>query len=98
MDIMSLLAEAGKFLAPLIEAYGGEYGWAVAAVAYIGTFRLIFKPIHAAVKQIVKDTPSQKDDQVLEKVEGNIIFKAVIFLVDLLASIKIKSKDAAPKA
>jgi hypothetical protein len=100
MDLNLLLQEIGKFLAPLIEAYGGQYGWAVSAVAIVGTLRLFFKPIMAAIETGVKESETKADDKVLAKVQGNIIYKAFIFLVDLIGSIKIKPKAAvvAPKA
>lgn len=93
-----LFMQIMSFLAPLIEAYAGNYGWAIATVAYVGTFRLVFKPVMAGIAQAVKDTESKKDDEILAKVEGNAIYKGFIFLVDLLASIKIKPKSVAPKA
>jgi len=89
MDIFNAILEV---LSPLIEAYAGNYGWALAAVAYVGTFRLFFKPIMAAIESAVLTSETQKDDELLKKVTGNSIYKAVIFLVDMLASIKIKPK------
>lgn len=92
MDFMAIMTELGKFIGPLLEAYAGDYGFAVQAVAYVGTFRLVFKPVMAGIEQAVKDTETQKDDEVLSKVQGNVIYKGAIFLVDLLASIKLKPK------
>lgn len=93
---MEIFNQILSFLAPLIEAYGGNYGWAVAAVAWIGTFRLVFKPLMAGVSEAVKNTESKKDDALLAKVESNIVYKGFIFLVDMLASIKIKPKAIGP--
>lgn len=90
---MEVFEQVFAFLSPLIGAYAGEYGWAVAAVAYVGSFRLFFKPIMAAVESAVKGSESKSDDEILNKVQGNIIYKGFIFLVDMLASIKIKPKS-----
>ena len=92
---MEIYQQVLQFLAPLIEAYGGQFGWAVAAVAWVGTFRLFFKPMMAAIQTSVEQSESKKDDEVLAKVQGNVIYKGFIFLVDLLASIKIKPKAKA---
>lgn len=92
---MDIFQQVLQFLAPLIEAYGGQFGWAVALVAWVGSFRLFFKPIMAAIQSAVTESESKKDDEILAKVQGNVIYKGLIFLVDLLASIKIKPKAKA---
>ncbi len=77
-------------LAPLLSAYAGEFGVAIQIVSVIGTLRLFFKPIFAAVSQAVKDSPSVSDDEILGKVNNNKFFKGFIFALDLVGSIKIK--------
>lgn len=94
---MEVLQEVLVFLKPLIEAYGGSFGVAVQVVAWVGSFRLFFKPIMAAIESAVKESESKKDDEVLAKVQENKIYKLVIFLLDLLASIKIKPKSDSSK-
>lgn len=89
---METLTQILGFLKPLMEAYAGNYGWALAVVAYVGTFRLFFKPIMAAIETSIKESESKADDKVLEKVQGNVVYKAFVFLLDLLASIKLKPK------
>lgn len=94
---MEILNSILEILKPLIEAYAGNYGWAIQVVAIVGTFRLFFKPIMAAVEAAVAQSESKKDDEMLGKLQGNVIYKGFIFLVDMIASIKIKPKSEAQK-
>ena len=79
-------------LAPLISAYAGEFGVAIQIVSVIGTLRVFFKPIFAGIEKAIGDSESKKDDIILGEVKQNAIFKAFIFIIDLVGSIKIKSK------
>ena len=90
-----MLMQIMGFLKPLIEAYAGDFGVAIQVVSIVGTLRLVIKPIMAGIEQAVKDTESKSDDVVLAKVQGNIIYKGFFFLIDLLASLKLKPKAKA---
>lgn len=94
---MEIFEQVLTFLKPLIEAYGGNFGAAVQVVAIVGTLRLFFKPIMAAVESAVKESASTKDDEVLASVQANPIYKGFVFLLDLLASIKLKPKSDSSK-
>jgi hypothetical protein len=94
---MEIFEQVLTFLKPLIEAYGGNFGVAVQVVAVVGTLRLFFKPIVAAVESAVKESSSTKDDELLATVQGNSIYKGFIFLLDLIASIKLKPKSDSSK-
>lgn len=61
-------------------------------VAVMGMARLILKPLMVFLKEAVLATPSDKDDLVLGKVEGSKIYKAIVFLLDYLFSLKLPKK------
>jgi hypothetical protein len=61
-------------------------------VAVMGSARLILKPLMVFLKEAVLATPSDKDDLVLNKVEASKIYKALVFLLDYLFSLKLKNK------
>ena len=86
------MEQLSLIIGPLLSAYIGEYGWAVQIVSVIGTCRLFFKPIMAAIESSVAATESKNDDVVLGKVKGNSIYKGFVFLIDMLGSIKIPKK------
>lgn len=63
--------------------------WAINALAVIGALRVFFKPIMSAIEAAAKETQSSKDDLIVEKVKSNAIYRAVVWVVDLLASVKL---------
>jgi len=81
-----------EFLSPLIEAYGGKFGWLVSAISVIGTLRLLVKPVMAIVEVVVKLTPSKEDDNLHNEILENKIVKMLLFVFDWLASLKIPKK------
>ena len=80
------------FLKPVIEAYCGNLGWAIAVLSYIATARLILKPTMTWLHSIAEATETKKDDELIAKVETSSIYKLVVFLLDWFASIKIAPK------
>ena len=66
-----------------------QYPQVAVVLAAIGTFRVIFKPIMEALDKIVISTETKKDDDLLNKVKENKIYKVIVFLVDYLSSIKL---------
>jgi hypothetical protein len=77
-----------EILGPLLE----KYPFIFATLAAVGAFRLFFKPLMSGIEAAVKETPSTKDDEILGKVQGNVFYKAFVFLVDLFGSIKLPKK------
>jgi hypothetical protein len=77
-------------LAPLVSAYAGQFGVAIQIVSIVGTFRIFFKPVMAGVEQAIKDSESKEDDIILGEVKKNKFYKGFVFIIDLVASIKIK--------
>ena len=81
------------FIQPLIEAYSGQFGIIVQIIAVIGSLRLLIKPFMSMIGAIVLFTKTKKDDAWFSKLQENKIFKAVVYLFDWFASIKIKAVD-----
>lgn len=65
---------------------------AMAIVVFMGSARLFFKPVMSFIHGIVEATPSKNDDLKLSVVESSKAFKAFAWVIDLLASIKLKIK------
>lgn len=86
------MEQLAQILAPLIGAYVGDLGIAVQIVSIVGTFRLFFKPIVAGIESAINESESKEDDIILGKVKQNAIYKGFIFVIDLVASIKIPKK------
>ena len=80
-------------LKPLIEMYAGHLGPVVQVIAFIGSARLILKPLQPlekVIKEVIAATPSTKDDELLAKAEGSKAVKFIKFMVDYLLSVKLK--------
>jgi hypothetical protein len=79
-----------SFLAPILEAYSGQLGGAVQIITIIGSLRLLIKPLMGVLEAFVTITPSKADDLLPEKIKENKIYKSVVYLLDWLASLKLK--------
>lgn len=75
-----------------------QYPWVLAALALMGSLRIVFKPGMALLWMFVRSTPSQTDDQFLTKVEAHPLFAAFGWLLDMVASIKVDTVRAAVRA
>lgn len=78
-------------LASFIESYAANAPWLVNLIIIMGTFRLIVKPIVTAIEEIVKATPSRKDDEQLDKIKASPAWYWFFFILDWFTSIKIPS-------
>ncbi len=72
------------------DAASGKYGWLIAVVLAIGTARLIVKPLMTFLHAVAAATASKKDDALLEKVERSKAYTTFLFVLDWVASIKVK--------
>jgi hypothetical protein len=78
------------FLSPILEAYSGSLGGAVQIITIIGSLRLLLKPLMGLLEAFVTITPSKTDDLLPEKIKDNKVYKSVVYLLDWLASLKLK--------
>lgn len=67
----------------------GQYPKLASVLIAIGTFRIFFKPIFSAIEKAVADSPSKKDDAILEDVKTSRVFKGFMWTLDFLFSIKV---------
>lgn len=56
---------------------------------FMGTLRLVMKPIVALLHKWVESTETKKDDEWLARVESSVMWKAVLFALDWFGSIKL---------
>lgn len=69
----------------LVQNYPGVTGYLLAA----SILRQIFKPTFTLFKYLADKTETNKDDQVLAKVQDSIPYKVVSYVLDHTASIKL---------
>ena len=85
-------AQAASAISPLVEGLLGKFGWITQVVLVIGSLRILFKPLMAAVHNYADNTPSPTDNEVLDKFEHSAVFRAIAFILDWGASIKLIKK------
>lgn len=66
-----------------------KYQWFMIVCLVIGIFRMVFKPIMAIIESIVIYTPNPKDDIALAGFKNSKVYKAIIWIVDYLLSVKL---------
>lgn len=74
-----------QFLIDLVS----KFPWVAVVLLVVGIFRLVFKPIMAIVESIVLYTPTPNDDVALAKFEASGFYKALLWVVNYLLSIKL---------
>jgi hypothetical protein len=65
------------------------YPFLLGIVSFIGTSRLIFKPLMVFLEKIVVSTKTTKDDELLAKFKGSKWYKWINLLFDYIFSIKL---------
>jgi len=68
-----------------------EYPGFMSIIAMMGMLRVIFKPLFALIETVVATTPTKKDDEAWEAVRGSKAMEMILWLLDYLASIKLKN-------
>lgn len=64
----------------------------VAILAAMGTMRVLFKPLMAALVGLAKMTPTRYDDNLLENFQRSKVYTSIAWVLDFIASIKLPSK------
>lgn len=67
-------------------------------ITFISVCRLVFKPLCAFITLLVNATGSTKLATLWQAIEDNKFFKAVAWLMDYFASIKLPATVSAPTA
>ena len=74
---------------PILESLAGKYGVLAQILMIMGLARLCMKPLMTSLGEIVKITPSEKDDAFLNKVLASQWYKGICFVLDFVLSIKL---------
>lgn len=91
MEILSQIMELLKpALLPLLEGLGVKEGVFMQAMAVLMLIRLVMKNSIEFLDKWVKLSPKDTDDHLPEKIKSNKVYKVVVYLLDLILSIKLK--------
>jgi len=72
-----------------IVSLGQKWPVVTSILAVLYTVGFAIKALQAAAKVFVAGTPSTKDDEVLNKIEANAIYKAIVVAVDFIIRLKL---------
>jgi len=87
------MEEILELIKPLLLAYGGDFGIAMQVISFVGSLRLINKPLFSLLNAIVSFTHwTEKDNLLLAKIEGSKVYKGFIYILDWVASAKLGKK------
>jgi hypothetical protein len=86
-NTVPITANPASPLQGMLDGFAGKYGWVATVVLVIGTLRILLKPVMAAIENAVANDPGRT--AALQKFEAGPVFKAISFVLDLGASIKL---------
>lgn len=79
-------------LKPLLEVYSGEKGFLAQFLSIVGTLRIFIPPIQNILGVVVILTPTDKDNKLFNKVVNSKAYKAFLYVLELLSSLRLKKK------
>ena len=81
-----------EFLIPFLVTAAQQYPMLMTILMVIGVLRAVNKPLFALWRSYVQATPTKADDEILDTIERSKITKAILFVLDWTASIRIPEK------
>lgn len=78
-----------NFIKPLLESFAGSNGVVLQVISVIGTLRLLMKPIMTLIQAVVDVTPTQSDNEWLNKFMQSKVYLTIVYLLDWFGSIKL---------
>jgi hypothetical protein len=77
-------------LKPLIETFVGNNGTVLQVVSIIGALRILLKPTMSLAQAVVDVTPTQTDNEKLDKFLGSKTYATLVYVLDWFGSIKLR--------
>lgn len=78
-----------EILQPIL---GDAAGIVIKILTIIGTLRLFIKPVMSMIDAFVRADKNPANDDLVQKIESNKIFKVIVYCLDWLASVKVVKK------
>ena len=73
----------------LILSLVAQYPVLASVLLVMGGLRIVVKPLMGILHELAIYTPTQKDDELLGKVEASSFYKGLVYVVDWFASVKL---------
>ncbi len=81
--------ETSNIITTFVLQFAQSHPWLMTILSLIGAFRAVAKPLTTWYEARVKATPDTADDIQLENVQHSIFYKALCWLLDFGASVKV---------
>lgn len=78
-----------------IIAFAMQYPWVVTVLVILQVVSMVFKPLCDAAQRYVDSTVETDDDEILVKVKAHPVFRAINYVLDWSAGIKIPQRKIA---
>ena len=78
-------------ISAIILSLVSQYPIVGSILVVVGTLRLVLKPLFAAAHYYVEQTADPEDDKKLQAIEANKAVQGLFFVLDWIASVKIKT-------
>lgn len=79
-----------QILIQILSAYPGVASVVLTVLSVVGILRLVLKPLMTILHSVAAATETDKDNKIIEQVEGSKIWNGLLWVLDYLASVKIK--------
>lgn len=89
--VPSEITDVVNLLGPSVISFLKQYPIVVKFLVFIGVARPILKPLNSLVWTIVNATSTKSDDEKYKKLKGSKAFGVAAYLIDVLASVKVKN-------
>lgn len=76
-------------LQQILQLLGGNNDFVVKLLVFMGAMRICMKPLMVFIETVIKQTPTQIDDEWLAKIQTSKWYKILSFVLDYVASIKL---------
>jgi hypothetical protein len=81
------------FVASGVIWLAGQFPIVTSILAVMVVCRVIFKPLSLIIDNVVEETPSKGDNIIWDKIKNSMIYKAIAWTIDLLASVKLPKAE-----
>ena len=88
-DIVETISPIWNVLGPIVISFGAKFPIIFTIVFFMGTIRLFMKPLMSAIQTYIDSTPTSSDNEFLEKIKQNFIYKIIVFILDWALSLKL---------
>jgi len=81
--------QIGFQIAAFILQFATNHPYILTILMVIGSLRAILKPLFALARAYTQSTETKADDELVDKVEQSKAYKALVFVLDWFASVKL---------